>query len=148
MLQIIFRFLLLLSTWKLLFNISNIILLFWSIRCCRKLFWFNRKEFWFYNKINFCLYNNNKFLASIFPAKLRFTSVTRSKLNDNSLEFFPSLSPLIKLALFKKLLDWWRPPLFKELLAVGDSGIANKGIFKYGWCQRVYTIHVDIWYRY
>ena len=44
-----------LSTRELLFSIFNIILLFWSIWCCKKLFWFNRKEFRFFIKIILCL---------------------------------------------------------------------------------------------
>ena len=48
---------------------------------------------------------NNKFLASTFPSKSRSTSTPRSKLNDNSLEFFSPVLQLIKLALSEKLLS-------------------------------------------
>ena len=54
-------------------------------------------------------------------------STSWSKLNDNLLESFPSLSPLIKLPLFQKLLDFPRPPSFKELLDIANPGSTYQG---------------------
>ena len=68
----------------------------------------------------FYLQNNNKFLVSIFPSKLIFTSIPWSKLDVNSLEFFPLLSQFLELALFEKLHDCERSPSFKELLDVAN----------------------------
>ena len=45
-----------------------------------------------------------------------------SKLNDNLRESFLSLSRLIKLPLFQKLLDFPRPPSFKGLLDIANPG--------------------------
>ena len=87
------------------------ILLFW---CCRELFWFNRKKR-FSSKIILYLQNNKNFLVSIFLSKLIFTSIPCSKLDVNSLEFFPSLSQFLELALFEKLHYCQSHPSFKKL---------------------------------
>ena len=75
------------STWESPFNIINMILLFWSIRCSKKLFWFKvvcRVRVTYLKEWNqqFFTVFLNKFLKHVFNIILKLNNLTWKKLEN------------------------------------------------------------------